>query len=198
MRRSSAFTLVELLAVIAIIGIIAAFTVPAATRILSGSQLGQATSLVVGQLKYARQEALSQNKTIEVRFYKYIDPAAPGTTDAIRALQLWQTNSDGKRTAVGSIQRFPGIVVVGDDATITKLGTDQDSSGLAASEKPRSLPGSFKFKTVQFRPDGSTTLDTASQWFLTLKNENQPANPPANFATIQIQPLVGSVQVFRP
>ena len=94
--RRSAFSLIELVVVIAIIAIIATFTVPAATTILRGSALTQASQTLTDQISFARQRALSRNLAVEVRFYLYADPEAPGetvntpTTGQYRAIQLFE------------------------------------------------------------------------------------------------------------
>ena len=78
--KLSAFSLIELVVVIAIIAIIATFTVPAATTILKGSAMTQASQTLTDQISFARQRALSRNLAVEVRFYQYADPEAPGET----------------------------------------------------------------------------------------------------------------------
>ena len=76
--KSRAFSLVELLVVIAVIAIVAGYAVPAVTTMLKGSQLTQGSQMVVDQIALARQTALSRNRSVEVRFYKYADPETPG------------------------------------------------------------------------------------------------------------------------
>ena len=198
MRTRRGFTLIELLVVIAIIGILAVLMVPAVRGLMGSSQLTDASDLVAGQLKYARQLATSENKEIEVRFYKYADPHRPGSEVNMRAMQLWRANADGTRSPVGQLQRFPGQVIASSVPTVTTLGADRSPS---VSETLKSLPSGYQYKAIQFRPDGSCTLSAGSN-FLTLVNETDPpkssAQIPANFSTIQVEVLTGAISVFRP
>jgi uncharacterized protein (TIGR02596 family) len=189
------FTLIELLVVIAIISLLAALVVPAVTKIMGGSQLNQATDMVVGELKYARQVALSENRPVEARFYKFIDPSVPSAGNATRAIQLWQYNPDGTQTAVDRVQKFPGPIIVSANTNMTSLGADQAPT---SSEEVASLPAAFTYKSFQFLPDGSTTLTATNQWYLTVQNANDPGNPPPNFATVQIEPVTGGIELYRP
>ena len=204
-----AFTLIELLVVMGIIALVMSFAIPAMTGIMSGSQLTQATDLVVGQLKYASQTALSQNRPVDVRFYLYSDPNIPGSTKAIRAIQLWQTDASGlSRTAVNKVQHFPGTIIISPDTTLTTLPATGTSTSLPSKEVVPSLPqtapnGPYIVYSFQYRPDGSTNLSSASgnTWCVTVVNENTPGAagvPPKNFATIQIEPVTGAVRLYRP
>jgi uncharacterized protein (TIGR02596 family) len=91
-----AFSLMELIVVIAIIAIIAAFTVPQAGQILKGSTLTQGSTILVDQIRLAREYALTKNSKVEVRFYQFADPETPGevvtnpSTGQFRAMQVFQ------------------------------------------------------------------------------------------------------------
>ena len=91
-----AFSLVELLIVIVIIGIITGFAVPAITGMLKSSQLTQASGQLVDTVALARQTAMSKNRAIEVRFYRYADNEIPGekptepATGHYRAMQTFE------------------------------------------------------------------------------------------------------------
>src|SRR4051812_23859921 len=80
--RIRGFSLIELMVVMLIIGIIAAFVVPATSNILKGSQMTQGSQILYDQISLARQYALSKNHPVEVRFIRYADPEVPGEVDA--------------------------------------------------------------------------------------------------------------------
>ncbi len=73
----AAFTLVELLVVIAVIALIAGLAVPALEPMMKGSKLTTASDNVKFNLAAWRQQAIAENSPIEVRFLRYINPSNP-------------------------------------------------------------------------------------------------------------------------
>jgi prepilin-type N-terminal cleavage/methylation domain-containing protein len=65
--KSSGFTLIELMVVMAVIGLILMATIPSFARYISSSRLAGATSTLVTDLHYARSLANSQHTTYELR-----------------------------------------------------------------------------------------------------------------------------------
>ena len=200
--RGAAFTLLELLVVMLILGLMTALVLPSAVGLVGSSQFNQGMNFVVGQLKYARQLAMSENNTVEVRFYRYADPNGVTGNSGIRAMQLWRGNPGGMRTPVDRLYRFPGSLVISADSRVTRLGEALNSASLTASEIIGTLPSGYQFYAFQFRPDGTTSLTSGSNYF-TLITETDPARHagqglPANFAAVQIETFTGTVRVFRP
>jgi uncharacterized protein (TIGR02596 family) len=105
-----AFSLMELIVVIAIIGVIATFLVPQAAQILKGSTLTQASTILTDQIRLARDYAVTKNCKVEVRFYQYADPETPGetltdpTTGQYRAMQIFQVINVTSGTTENTIQ----------------------------------------------------------------------------------------------
>jgi uncharacterized protein (TIGR02596 family) len=112
-----AFSLIELLVVIAIIAIITSFAIPAATTIIRGSQLTQASQVLSDQISLARQQALSRNRQIEVRFCRFGDPEIPGekasdpTSGAYRSIQVFEIAESGAAVPLNKLQRLPSAVL---------------------------------------------------------------------------------------
>jgi uncharacterized protein (TIGR02596 family) len=180
--RRTGFTLIELLAVIAVIAIVIAFAVPAANQILRGSQVTLGSQLIGDQLGYARQLAVSKNRTIEVRFYRFGDPETPGedvaspATGKWRGLQLFELLANGALAPAGPFQRLPRMAIlagsVGATPSITastlldenlrgpyKMGT----TDLTAPEIPIDINGkkvgrNYEWVSFRFLADGSTSL----------------------------------------
>ncbi len=65
-RSESAFTLLELLIVIAIIVLLASLMAPMLSSALRGTSVTQSTDKVIGLLSLARQAALTKSQTVEV------------------------------------------------------------------------------------------------------------------------------------
>ena len=85
--NSKAFSLIELLIVMAIIVLLAAMTIPSMTGILGGSKVSMGVETVMGALSSARQLASTKNRQIEFRLITMADPTSPFTTNsAIRAI----------------------------------------------------------------------------------------------------------------
>jgi len=200
MKLRRAFTLVELLAVMAVIAVVIAFAVPAATQIMRGSQLTQGSQQFADQIGFARQLAISRNHPIEVRFYKFSDPETPGESVSEpklgkwRAFQLFEQLENGAVVPAGPMHRLPRVVIMDGDKYSTLISERFRGQPLDASDDPTSpeLPvevgqqkvaRSYQFVKFRFLPDGSTDLPPRAKegqtgtsdsnddsWYITLVN----------------------------
>jgi uncharacterized protein (TIGR02596 family) len=152
--RFRGFSLLELLVVMLIIGIVAAFVVPSASTILRGSQLQQASQTISDQFNLARQYALSTNHPVEVRLIRYADPEVPGevmngvsnpTNGNYRAVQILETldainpaTGDFARIALDKPQLFPQAIIM-DTGALSTLIHDA-SSGSTTDATPSVTP----------------------------------------------------------
>jgi uncharacterized protein (TIGR02596 family) len=194
-RRRSAFSLVELLIVVAIIGIIAGFGIPAVSGVLRGSALTQAASQLTDNLGLARQHAISRNRVVEVRFYRFGDPEQPGETATdpasgqFRAFQYFELNEAGIILPVGKYQRLPDTMMMNPGEKLsTLLGEDPlittrliKQSEVAANGKnpelPRGVGHKYEYVWFRFNPDGTTDLpplgakgkgSEGGRWYITV------------------------------
>ncbi|MFA6176032.1 MAG: Verru_Chthon cassette protein D [Phycisphaerae bacterium] len=216
MKPRSAFSLMELLVVMAIIGLLATFLAPAVTPILRGSRLTQAGDQALAVLSLARQTALTTSHAVEVRFYQYGDPEVPGesaaspTTGKYRAIQAFEYKDDGTATPVGKMATLPPSIIMDQGATLsTIIGSAKSSPAVPTSTTGGALNVSIpragkQYNSVSFRflADGSTNLSTTGTlWFLTLHNlidGDNMTSPPPNYTTIKIDPMNGSLKTYRP
>ncbi len=223
----SAFSLVELIIVIAIIGIIALFVVPAANTIIMGSDITRSAQALTGQLALARQTAVTRNHPVEVRFLRFADPEIPGESPSspgtwkFRAVQLMEVFDNGTMALVGKVERMPGNVIMDPSVFSSLLDTSNTSEPnqkaaviLKASERTDSPPlprlpqaDATKYEYVAFRflPDGSTNLEPSGNWYVTLYSAVDVPKVPTtsgplgiNYFTAQVEPASGGVRTYRP
>jgi len=194
------FTLIELLVVLAIMAILMAFVVPAATNMMRGNSLSSAGQIITDRLSLARQTAVARNRTVEVRFYKYSDPQSPGSKNSYRALQAFEVDKANVFVPLEKVQTLPLGMIIDSGTSLSSLASLASS---AVTSGTSSLPrvSSASYFTVRFLPNGSTDLLPTSDWFLTLHEENKGdpmTTPPPNFITVDVDPVGGTLRMFRP
>ena len=183
-RKSSAFSLIELLVVIAIIGIIGSIAVPAVGSLLKGSSLTQAANMITDTISGARQQALTRNRSIEVRFYRFWNsevigeplPSTGANLDAApaglnykaqyHAFQAFEIADGGVANPIGKLAILPNTVILSMEPTLSSLlgNTDPQSGPVRTKpapndpELPRGVANRYEYVAFRFQPDGATTL----------------------------------------
>ena len=213
--RPRAFSLVELLTVIAIISILAALSVTAFNQISRASKLAAAGQSLVDNLNLARQTAITRNRRVEVRIYQF--PSSSSSSDnACRAIRLFLVQPAGDLLPLTKLIRFQEPVVLSDSGTNLPNSTSTTSTILAPIDISKNAPtdatnnaakwpvpgvATYQYVSFNFLPDGGTDLDPGKSWLATLMLANDPpiANSlPANYLTVRIDPVIGKITVFRP
>jgi uncharacterized protein (TIGR02596 family) len=208
-KGRSAFTLVEMLCVLTVVGIVAALAVPGMQVMFVGSALTHSGQIVTEQLALAQQKALSTNHTIEVRFYQFADPTMPGESTSnpasgqYRAMQMFDVTAGN--VPLTKVLRLATSVVIDSSATCSTLISSASSATVpqltnGAGEQVIIPQAGTAYNVVafQFTPGGATNLLATGSWFLTLRGVHDSSNPPVNFVTIQIDPTNGHIKDFRP
>ena len=179
----------------AIIGILMAAAVPALNSVLEGGRLTQATTLILNQFTLAKQNATTENKNITLRFIR------KDTSSPYDRIQLVRLDSAGNATPMLRVATLPTQTAIASDPNLSSIMGIAESA--AGPTKDPSIPGletSYRYVQFTFRPRGSLELNIQDNWFATVvfARHASDSSPPANFATIQIDPVNGGVQVYRP
>lgn len=189
-RRGSGFTMVELLAVIAVVGILAALVIPSFTSISIGLNVTRAGQLVSDQFTLARQLAMTKNRLVEVRFIRDAELEGYG------ALQIWERDAFGDQPkAIRRVESLPDVIYV--NASLSPILENADST-LTGSAIFGSL-GNRAYKAIRFRPNGRIDAPIEiGNAFLTLQGRRDDKAKPVNYYTLQISPLTGRITTLRP
>ncbi len=187
--NQAAFSLVELLLVIAILVILFALAGVAFNNVGEGSALTGAGQTIRSQLALAAQHAAAQNEVVAVRIYSSMEPPrlAMVTSDAGNDRFLGRAVILPQSIAFDTASQFSSV-----------LGLDAVTESASA---PSGLAGE-QYREVRIRPDGRTSLSMADEpWTLTVKGRNsQPdgTKPAPNFITVVIDPLTAATRGFQP
>ena len=215
LRQLSAFSLVELLIVIAIITIMASLMGPTLNSALRGTALTQGTDKVIGVLSLAHQTALTKAQTVEVRFYSYVDPETPGDTGQGHAIQALSIDDLGTATPLMKAQSLPQTVVMTTNVFNSQSGNNSQSAstllGLTNSLSTNSISiprvgTNYTYAGFQFYRSGATSLANLSQgtnWGVTMVNAAdllgaKGSKLPLNYTTVVVDPFNGSLKTYRP
>jgi len=203
------FTLIEILTVMAIMGIIVGLTVPASMSSIRSSRLTMGVTTLIGQINLARQVAITQNCQVEVRFYQYGDSAegenaTQPLTGKFRSIQLVKYTDTGTYVPLGKLEHLPSGVILDQGTQISSifnLGNGIKAGSAAYGSIPK-VGTNYNFIAFRFLADGSTNLYPASSsWFLTFHdahNGDSLAALPSNYFTVQIDSANGHVKTYRP
>jgi len=210
-RGARAFTLIELMVVVAVIALVTSAVAPMVFSSMMANKITSAGESLTGTLSYAHQLAVSGNQEIEVRFYSYEDSSAPGSARGYRAVALVRASGNtagAGRTALGQqlgeTFYLPSGVVISQGSKLspplTHITATPDREDIIKKA------GVSDYRAFHFLPDGGTNLDTLgiapNLCYFTLA-EDKPADKagddvPKNFYTIQIDPITGRVVPYRP
>lgn len=226
-RPRRGFTLIELMAVIAIMVIIATLSVGAIKSFGSAYELDSSVQGISGALNAARQIALSQNKYVQVRFYeqtnasdiRYQNYFAIGTY--ISDSPFYPTNSGdtdyqtrlsrGWMKQLGTVYVLPNSIGIIKSATnsalLDSLRQDSNRTNTDSVGRMRGYPWvSFYFSPqgaidVPYEGSGTNAVPIrANKAFFSLceMRKYQGGQLPPNYATVLFDPANGRMQTVRP
>lgn len=193
--KCRAFTLTELLVVVAIIALLTVLAMPAITSVTGGTALTRAGQTVADQFVLARQEATGKNRDVQVRFV-WKDGAPAGW----RGVQLWapSANNVTEYRPVSRIAWLPEGTLLSEVDKMSPL-----LAGATIPETNGVFPGlgTTKYCGFRFRAGGGTDLTfNSSSNFVTVVRDRDASvtTAPANYAVIQVDPVTGRTHSYRP
>jgi len=192
-----AFSLVEMLAVIAIIGLLAALALPAVGTVLESSKMNASINLVADQIALARQIAIAQSRRVEVRFYKLSTAMEP--TAAYRAVGTYLISETGSESPIVPVRELASPIVISDDASQNTVFRTSPSSYSGTQDLPRAA--NTPYYKFSFLPNGRTDYGAGDNPFLTMFSSRRVTNAgtlPPNYAVLQVDAMTGNVRIYRP
>ena len=209
---SAAFSLIELLVVLAIAGIMAALTIPALSGLQSAGSVNRAVSGISLLLNQSRSYAMAHGTYVWVGF-------APDTTTERLTIgvvagttgQADDLSSPSTYTPINKLQYFEHFNLPNVNSLSTVAGVAANGDDIRAAAYSPSPLGSFtqaggrgpvKFTTLlQYNPQGEATLKSngASHWIqIGLQPVRGTSWTGSNVAVLQVATLTGRVQICRP
>lgn len=187
-RRTEAFTLAELLTVIAIIALLMVFVVPATSSILSGFNLSQHGQNLADQFSLCRQLAMTRNRDAEIRFVEVSTDFGPTW-----AYQIWTYDEQGNNPKpYGAVEKIPDNIRINEE-----LSPLMDLLPTGTANFP-ALGGNREYHALRYRVNGTALGSFGTQNYLTLSLARDDQEAPRNFYTVQVNPVTGMISIFRP
>lgn len=199
-RRNSAFSLLEILVVLAIVSSLALLLVPRVSETQNNLRLKSSAMLVADYLRLGRQMAVSSSVPVEVVLFEISDAAGARWAGIQLAnkitLNAYETN-DG--SAFDYTPATKPLVLTAPvqfsthtaNSTLHSLPINPDLATLS--------PGVTNARSFVFFADGSTNLDPEEVWSLTLVLQKDAASAtPRDFVTILIDPVSGRSRSYQP
>ena len=220
--RTTGFTLIEMLAVIVIIGIVVAMTIPAVTNLMKSGGVTAASREVSNTLGLARQLAITQ-RTFSRVVFPY-GQSGPKTQDMWYRTYAVMTNRDNSAAALAGWayaskwEYLPVGAVFLNVVPGAGLGALDDQNSLNGLNMACPIPGTPGYQAVlayiEFGPTGAATPLTSGGGASTVAITEgfMSGTPPvprpttaktitntlANITTIGVDSIIGRIQINRP
>lgn len=149
--KKTGFTLIEILAVLFIIGIIFSITTPAIGPMLSTLQLNTAGENLANTLESARQHAVTNGINAYVVF-----PINTGTDMDYKAYKIVK-EEDSDYATVGKWEFLPKTVTIDSSSSFITSPPDPSSISIDFPEDNSASQDSVTY--VEFKPNGAATLN---------------------------------------
>jgi len=157
-RKRNAFSLVELLTVMAIIGVLTTVSMTGFASLLSSNHLNEATSVVQEQLELARQTAKTLNRSVQLRFYQdQNNTAAAASIDCMQIVVPAANSGTGTDQPVEKPMLLPQGVIIADSSSDLVPTAFSSSSPTFKSFNPLPSANYTGCYMLTFSPTGAVT-----------------------------------------
>jgi len=224
--RRAAFSLIELMSVMAVITMVAGFVVPSLKGLVGGNTVDTGASKLAGLLNLARSEAIAQH-TI-VRFVVATSWPGQNSDGSLRRVSLWAWQPDsGRYLAISNWEELPtGLLLEkgvpdyvrtasyaqADAATVRGSSVLADDFSSDATFTAETSLGNITTKFIEFLPSGSARIPgssdrqaifVATQGYVAdasnhITHTAQVNGHAANWAQVNVDTLTGRAHVYRP
>jgi len=189
------FSLLEMLLVLALAAGVVALASEGYSAMIQASAVTSGADMLSDVFTEARQGAIAQNTSVEVRIYDL--PPQPGAAPAYDAIQLHWVKANGTTPPVSNVLWLSTWVAIDATAAYSPLiGANTQTATPEAGDMR--LTG--QTRVFHFLPDGSTDLNPATNWFLTVRASTQsdPSHFPSDWACVRVDATTGRPQIYRP
>jgi prepilin-type N-terminal cleavage/methylation domain-containing protein len=209
-RRHAAFSLVELLTVIAIAAILMGAAIPVISSINKGTDISTASRLLCNTMTVARSQAINRQTLTRFAVVKNWTgrPEANFRNFAIFQAEV-TTGTNLVWKQVSNWETLPANTVI--DQTTPDYVKENDPNGYAASGSLNTFTvpgptGNIELYYIEYLPTGASRLPDATvpDVWLTIRagsslNPTAVTTPsPANWSTVATSTLTGRLSVLRP
>ncbi|MBX7208127.1 MAG: Verru_Chthon cassette protein D [Verrucomicrobiaceae bacterium] len=189
------FSLMEMLVIMAIATMLITLAANGLRTTWRSQQIYTSATSLMQALSLARSNAMRFNCPTQLRIYRFQDGDITTAEPQYRAYQVVSVTpgaSQDQFHIVTELQRLEGTTV---------MSKFSQYSSIVASDTP--LPGDsmYSYVVVEFRPDGSTNLETnpSQPWTMTLLSDwgaDKQGPLPKDARTLVIAPETGAVSLY--
>ena len=221
-RQRNGFSLVELLTVMAIIGLLATISMSGLASLMTSNHLNEGTSIVQGQLELARQTAKTLNRSVQLRLYQdQNNTAGAPSIDSMQVVVPAENSATETDQPVEKPILLPQNVIIADSSTDLKLYKLTAGSGTSHHPFNPPLPANYQYcYIITFSTTGAITStddsgspvlpipNTSVYWSLSLAPQTQyraggssasvGAGAVQNYATFYLNSINGTYSCKRP
>lgn len=197
-KMARAFSLVEILVVLALVILLAGISIPKFFQIQKISKLKYSSEIIFDQLRLSKIEARSLNKTVALLL---IDPHLSDNTIYTQVGRFIQINPAKEKLETFQLQErkinLPQGVVIHNHPRWSNLLSEASSSGTFKGVKGN-------FRAILFYPNGKTNLDAYDSegignpyYFTVTFSEELTLSEPKNFIMISLDPQTGMAKIWQ-